>query len=40
LNQLGGRDDVVVAELGKLRAHALNPLGVAVVLDSLDRANR
>ena len=35
---LAGRNDVVTAELGKLHAHLLAPLGVAAVPDSLDEA--
>ncbi len=36
--QLAGRDDVVAAELRKLHAHLLAPLGVAAVPASLGRA--
>jgi len=35
---LAGRNDVVTAELGKLHAHLLAPLGVAAIPDSLDEA--
>jgi predicted nucleotidyltransferase len=36
--QRGGREDVVAAELGKLHAHLLGPLGVAAVPGSLRQA--
>jgi hypothetical protein len=36
--QLAGRDDVVAAELGKLHAHLLGPMGVAAVPVSLGQA--
>lgn len=36
--QLAGRDDVVTAELRKLHAHLLGPLGVAAVPGSLGQA--
>jgi hypothetical protein len=36
--QLAGRDDVVTAELGKMHAHLLGPLGVAAVPGSLGQA--
>ena len=36
--QLASRDDVVAAELGKLHAHLLGPLGVAAVPVSLGQA--
>jgi len=36
--QLSGRDDVVSAELGKLHAHLLAPLGVAAAPRSLGQA--
>lgn len=36
--QLAGRNDVVTAELGKLHAHLLAPMGVAAVPDSLGEA--
>ena len=36
--QLAGRDDVVAAQLGKLHAHLLGPMGVAAVPVSLGQA--
>jgi len=36
--RLAGRNDVVTAELGKLHAHLLAPLGVAAIPDGLDEA--
>src|SRR5258707_14073214 len=36
--QLAGRDDVVAAQLGKLHAHLLGPMGVAAVPGRLGQA--
>jgi hypothetical protein len=36
--RLAGRNELVTAELGKLHAHLLAPLGVAAIPDSLDEA--